>query len=390
MKLTSEIIERLRGAVQPERVREMAVKLIEVPSPTGEAGAVGDRLSELLGGAGFEVERPEASWPSAPAVVTRYQAPSPGRILQFNGHMDVVHLPYTPPSIDDGILRGSGCSDMKGGVAAMCEALIVLKETGILETGGILLTAHDLHETPWGDGRQLQTLIREGYVGDGVLLPEYTYDRVPVVGRGMSRIEVEITREGIPVHEVMGGMDQPSVIAAGAELVQRLRALDQQISVKTHPLAGRESLFIGKISSGEIFNQSPIGFQLSGTRRWIPGTVWADVEREFYEVVNQGEREPGIKVKGEIEYIKDAFELDPEAPLVEAFQSAHQSVTGSPLPQGPKPFVDDGNTFLEESGIPAITHGPNATGAHTVNEAVPLEELNRVALVYACTAVAFC
>ena len=83
--------------------------------------------------------------------------------------MDVVHLPYTPPSIADGILRGSGCSDMKGGLAAMCEALIVLKETGILETGGILLTAHDLHETPWGDGRQLQALIREGYVGDGVL-----------------------------------------------------------------------------------------------------------------------------------------------------------------------------------------------------------------------------
>ena len=390
MKLTPEIVETLRAAVQPGRVRERAVKLIEVPSPTGEAGAVADRLSELLDEASFEVERPEASWAPAPAVVTRFQSPSPGKTLQFNAHMDVVHLPYTPPSIENGILRGSGCSDMKGGLAAMSEALIVLKETGILETGGILLTAHDLHETPWGDGSQLKTLIREGYVGDGVLLPEYTYDRVPVVGRGMSRVEVEITREGIPVHEVMGGMDQPSVIGAGAELVQRLRALDRRLSAKTHPLAGRESLFIGKISSGEIFNQSPIRFQLSGTRRWIPGTAWTDVEREFYEVVNQGEREAGVEVRGEIEYIKDAFQLDPEAPLVEAFQSAHQTVTGNPLPQGPKPFVDDGNTFLEESGVPAITHGPNATGAHTVNEAVPLEELNRVALVYACTAVAFC
>ena len=390
MKVTPEIVERLKAAVQAERVQEMAVKLIEVPSPTGEAGAVGDRLSALLGAAGFEVERPEASWAPARAVVTRYRAPNPGRTLQFNAHMDVVHLPFTPPSIEDGILRGSGCSDMKGGLAAMCEALIVLKDTGILETGGILLTAHDLHETPWGDGRQLKALIRDGYTGDGVLLPEYTYDRVPVVGRGMSRIEVEITREGIPVHEVMGGIDQPSVIAAGAELVQRLRALDQRVAVKTHPLAGRESLFIGQISSGEIFNQSPIRFQLSGTRRWIPGTSWTDVEQEFYEAVNEVEREAGIEVKGKIEYIKDAFKLDPEAPLVEAFQSAYQEVTGNPLPEGPKPFVDDGNTFLEESGVPAITHGPNATGAHTVNEAVPLEELNRVALVYACTAVAFC
>ena len=390
MELTSEIVEKLREAVQAERLRETAVKLIEVPSPTGEAGAVGERLQELLEGEGFEVERPEGGWAPAPAVVTRLQTPNPGKTLQFNAHMDVVHLPFSPPTIEDGVLRGSGSSDMKGGLAAMCEAIMALQDTSILQTGGVLFTAHDLHETPWGDGRQLKTLIREGYVGDGVLLPEYTYDRVPIVGRGMSRVEVEITREGTPVHEVLGGIDQPSVIAAGAALVHHLNDLDHRLSEKTHPLAGRESLFIGKISSGEIFNQSPIQFQLSGTRRWILGTAWEDVEQEFYEVVNQGNREPGIEVKGKIEYIKDAFSLDPNTPLVQAFQTAHESVTGSPLPEGAKPFVDDGNTFLETGGIPAITHGPAATGAHTINEQVPLEELNRVALVYACAAVAFC
>ena len=45
---------------------------------------------------------------------------------------------------------------------------------------------------------------------------------------------------------------------------------------------------------------------------------------------------------------------------------------------------------MARAGIPAITHGPHATGAHTLQEQVPVAELVRVALVYALTAVSFC
>ena len=53
-----------------------------------------------------------------------------------------------------------------------------------LEAGSVLLTAHDLHEAPWGDGRQLNQLIREGLHGDAVLLPEPICNVLPVAGRG--------------------------------------------------------------------------------------------------------------------------------------------------------------------------------------------------------------
>ena len=75
-------------------------------------------------------------------------------------------------------------------------------------------------------------------------------------------------------------------------------------------------------------------------------------------------------------------------PLVVAFQSAYAAVTGGALPPGDKPFVDDGNQFAA-FGIPAITHGPAGTGAHTLHESVPLSELVRVAQVYALAAVAY-
>ena len=52
--------------------------------------------------------------------------------------------------------------------------------------------------------------------------------------------------------------------------------------------------------------------------------------------------------------------------------------------------MDDGNAFCNRAGIPSLTHGPLAHGAHTVNETVTLDELVRVARVYALTAAAYC
>ena len=62
----------------------------------------------------------------------------------------------------------------------------------------------------------------------------------------------------------------------------------------------------------------------------------------------------------------------------------------STLPTGPKPFADDGNRYAFLAGIPALTHGPAASGAHTTDEQVPVAELLRVARVYALTALAYC
>jgi hypothetical protein len=57
---------------------------------------------------------------------------------------------------------------------------------------------------------------------------------------------------------------------------------------------------------------------------------------------------------------------------------------------GNKPFVDDASVIIGETGIPAITHGPAGTGAHTLFEKVTLDELVRVARIYALTALHFC
>jgi succinyl-diaminopimelate desuccinylase len=390
MHTNTHIPERLRQAVRRQRLLDTARQLVAVPSRTGEGGAVADRLAELLRAEGFTVERPIANHPAAPAVVVRLSSGKPGRTLQFNGHLDTVHLPFVPPAVDNGNLTGSGACDMKGGTAAAVEALLALRDSGLLTAGSVLLTAHDLHEAPWGLGQQLNALIAEGYVGDAVLIPEPLCDRLPIAGRGSATWKAVVRRAGPPVHEVMRPLDEPSVIAAGAELAARLGRLQERLSAHVDPQIGSASVFIGQIHSGEIFNQYPQECWLEGTRRWLPGTAPAEVERDFRTLLADLARDTRTTVDLTWTFIRDAFFLKPDDPLVLAFQSAYTTISGQPLPLGPKPFVDDGNSFYGLKNIPAITHGPRAGGQHTVNEWVDIDDLVRVAHLYALTAVIYC
>ena len=111
---------------------------------------------------------------------------------------------------------------------------------------------------------------------------------------------------------------------------------------------------------------------------------------EFRRLLDEVAENSGAAVRSQEVFPGDAFEIGLDNPLVTAFQRAHRDVTGAELPVGAKPFVDDGNTFVAKGGVPALTHGPAATGAHTLNEQVPVAELERLARVYALTAVNFC
>lgn len=385
-----DVIDQLIKHRNRDRMVDTAARLIDAPSPTGQAGKALDRLAEILTEDDFEVERPDGGHADAPAVVARFLASRPGPTIQFNGHLDTVHLPFVPSRVEDGLLKGSGASDMKGGVAAAVEALRMVRDSGALTSGSILLTAHDLHEAPWGDGRQLDALIRQGIVGDAVLLPEPLHNVLPTDGRGSATWKVRISRAGPPVHEVMRPTDEPSVIAVGAELVARLKQFDARLAEDVHPVCGAASVFIGQIHSGEIYNQYPQECRLEGTRRWLPGTDGHAAEPEFRALLADLARVTGTRIECEWLFIRDAFHLDQADPFVSTFQASCERISNRRLPLGGKPFVDDGNSFWALAGVPAITHGPNAGGQHTISEWTEIADMERVALLYALTAVTYC
>jgi acetylornithine deacetylase/succinyl-diaminopimelate desuccinylase-like protein len=385
-----QVAARLKSAVRRDRLAEAAAQLVAIPSWTGEAGAAADAVAAMLRSDGFAVDRPACGHAAAPAVVVRLDSGRRGSTLQLDGHVDTVHLPFVAPAVDGDRLTGSGAFDMKSGVAAAIEALRALRETGVLPAGSVLFTAHDLHEAPWGLGEQLDRMIQDGITGDAAIVCEPFTTHIPVIGRGSATWKTTFRRPGPPVHEVVRPQSEPSVIAAGASAVARLEELALQLSAECDPVAGSPSVFVGQIHSGEIYNQYPQECWLEGTRRWLPGTDRKQVERDLLALFADIARSSRTSVSVDYRNIRDSFHLDIADPIFSAFQSAHAVVHGAPLGTGPKPFVDDGNSFYGLKRIPAITHGGHGGGAHTLEEWVSIDSLVEAALTYALTAVAYC
>jgi acetylornithine deacetylase/succinyl-diaminopimelate desuccinylase-like protein len=279
---------------------------------------------------------------------------------------------------------------MKAGLAAAVEALLALRDGHLLTAGSVLLTAHDLHEAPWGDGRQFDQLICDGIVGDAVMIPEPLCWHLPTVGRGQACWKVRFRRDGPPVHEVMRSKDQPNVVAAGARLIGQLEQLERALSLQTGPMGLSPSVFVGLIQSGEMYNQFPQECVIEGTRRWLPGSTCSEVDQEFRSIIASCCAETRATAEIEFRQVRDAFFLDTGHAIVSDFQQSLHEVTGAKLEFGVKPFVDDGNSVWGLKQLPAITHGPRAGGQHTTEEWVEIDDLTRVATVYAMTAIRFC
>ena len=122
--MNNQIIDQVVQTIDRQRIIDTAVALIEVPSPTRSAGAAADRLAEILASDGFSVQRHDADWPQTPIVIAALESGRPGPTLQFDGHLDTVHLPYVPPRLENDTLYGSSSADMKGGIAAALEAVL--------------------------------------------------------------------------------------------------------------------------------------------------------------------------------------------------------------------------------------------------------------------------
>ena len=111
----------------------IAAKLLRCPSVTPAEGGALSCLAEILGSAGFAVERVTFRDSGTPDIENLYARIGTGRPhLMFAGHTDVVppgeekawtHPPFAG-AVADGKLFGRGAVDMKGGIACALAAVL--------------------------------------------------------------------------------------------------------------------------------------------------------------------------------------------------------------------------------------------------------------------------
>jgi succinyl-diaminopimelate desuccinylase len=369
--------------VDGERVIALARALVELRSHPGEERAVAERLAAALREAGADVTLDE-DVAGSPSVVA-HAGGAAGPCLQLAGHLDTVPVPHPAPSVSGGRLFGRGACDMKAGLAAMVEVVRVLTpELGRLG-GRLLATAYGLHEGPGAAPMHapVRRLLARGCHGDAVIVCEGPRAELPVCGAGSLIYRIEFTRPRTgPDHELRCA--DPNPIDAALDFVARLKAAVAASSLR-HPVLGPESVFVGALHGGDLYNRVPLSVVIEGTRRYPPPRCWDEVVAEFEDAAAAVEAAHEVTVTLTLERSGQPFEVDPATPLVGALRDAHRAVEGAELALGFQRFTSDLNHFAA-AGLPAVAYGVDESSGHSTPESVDLDELVRTTRVFVRTA----
>jgi len=333
-----------------------------------------------------------------PNLVAALAGKNPGPHLLFCGHMDTV-----PPNagasadlfsarVENGRLFGRGSVDMKGALAAMAAALVLLKESSSPEAGRVTLAAVIDEEM---ESLGAEALIASGFKADGAVVGEPTLNRVAIGHKGLEWLEVAF--EGKAAH---GSTPEAGVnaIAAAAHFVSLVEQdLVPAFERKRDPVLGLPAINMGTISGGQQPSMVAANCRIQLDRRWVSNEtidqVFGDIETLLARV---REARPGLKTRltrmpgGMATMLHGPLVIGRDHPLVLSALGAFVDLGQPAPPTTVFPAWTDGALLSREAGIPTVIWGPGALElAHSPEESIPLEDVYLAARLYAAAARRF-
>ncbi len=363
------------------RLRDLTLELVKVESPTGDTAEVARLYAGRLEQIGMDVELLDKQFPKTPIVVGRLRGDRPGPTIVLNGHLDTVPIPHEAPRLEGESIVGRGSADMKGALACAAEAARGVAEGGSFP-GELVIVAIGLHEAPGGRGEDLTWLLGEhGFAADYAVVCELAGDSFVAAHMGQATVEIEISRPGMPTHELQTPKGTPHPLVAAGKVIAAIEARTAELAEIEHEWVGAETYFLGEFHGGDFYNRFPTTCQLVGTRRWQPGKKLAEVQKEFDALLAPIAAETGCAIELDLRLVRDSYQVDPEEKLALALREAYREVTGSAQTLIGMKVVADGAVF-HQAGIPTVYHGPVGTGAHADVETMGVPELVRATRVY--------
>ena len=306
------------------------------------------------------------------------------RTLLLEAHLDTVPIigmsihPFNN-EVRDGKIWGRGACDDKGSLAAMMSALELLRNNGIVPDVDILLAATVAEE--W-DHEGIRSLLNSGIQAEAGIVGEPTELRIICCHRGNLRWKIE-------AHGVAAHSSQPekgvNAIYRMTELITWLRDhYVPTLSEKVHPVLGKATFNVGKISGGVQANIIPDHCVIEVERRLLPGDNPEDVFQTLQEIIN-GAALGGINCQVEMqppEYVEYPLDTQESEPIVQVAAEACNAIIGKAEVTG-VPFGTDASD-MAQSNIPAVVLGPGSiTQAHSADEHIEIDQVAMAAEIYA-------
>jgi acetylornithine deacetylase len=367
-------------------VRIDSVNSSLVPGGAGES-RIAAHVAEKMRALGMVVTTLEATR-GRPSVVGRVPGSGGGRSLMLNAHLDTVGIEgmagALAPTIRDGRLYGRGAYDMKGSLAACLAAVKALVDAKADVRGDLVLAAvADEEYASLGTAE----VAREVPV-HAAIVTEPTELDLCIAHKGFVWLEVETVGKAAHGSRFFEGIDANMRMG---RFLGRLDRLEQELRTRPpHPLVGPPSLHAPTLHGGSELSTYAASCRLGIERRTVPGETEAGVRAEIETLIEQTRAaDPSFQASVRCLLARNAFEVPPDAPIVSAVRAAATRHLGrSPALIG-KPFWMD-SAILADAGVETVVIGPIGGGAHTSEEWVDLQSLERLAVILADATLAYC
>jgi acetylornithine deacetylase/succinyl-diaminopimelate desuccinylase-like protein len=392
----------------------MSKDLINIPSPTGEEGAIGDYVAERFSELGMRVEMQEVE-AGRRNVVARLNGSRPGPTLLFLAHFDTstdpgADLPmgFQPfAKVENGWLHGLGISNMKCAFAGFHSAISMLRAADLDFAGQIIVggVVGEIEKGPideWqgvryrGGGIGARFMVNHGVTADFCINGEPTGLRLQVANAGYAFVRIRV--KGI-TQATFSRERSLDPIPKAFRLFQAIKEWEPEYQ-KRHPHPFMKLLVsVGGIYGGMPYKPSmtPSYCSLYLHVNTLPDQEIPGVKKELEELVAaEKERDPELEATVDVFVASKGNEISIDHPIAQAMARAHQTVFGTDVttPNPERFSVSSDNSPLAEFDIPGVTYGAggiNMSGQYSmyepgVGEVVSVENLAACSRVYLAAA----
>ncbi len=412
--MDSNGIRQIVDSITRERCTELAVRLVDIPSLTGNEQPIAECVHAILGEMGADTYMQEFE-PGRYNAIGRLRGGGDGATLLLNGHMDIAfngtepYLPkgpgYQPKAVVDGDwIYGMGVHNMKGGCAAFLAAAEAIRKSGADLRGDLLMAfvggeieRHSINQYQGpsfrGGGCGTRHFVANGGIADMAVVGEPT--RMMLINEHVGSVGVRISTRGMPA---------PLRVADhGTNAIKKMQVLFDEFDAyaadysKRHSYKdGHATVHMHSIEGGWPFrcNRVPIFCHVFIEYRLMPNQKMNEVPLDLEVLLNRVRRKrPDIKFETEFFVTLPPAQDCSKSTVANAMRSAHRSITNTEPQEGLGLFLSDAS-HLQAYGIPAINYGPSGrtiTGKENwdpeVGEHLNIDDLTETAKVYATLAV---
>ena len=362
--MTDPVISLLRDLVAIDSVNPSLV-----PGAAGER-QIAEAIAAHLRALGMDVHVRDAA-PGRPNVVGVLEGTVRGRTIMLCGHTDTVGVagmtaPFDPV-IRDGRLYGRGAQDMKGGVAAMIDAVRVACDRGFRKGRIVIAAVADEEYASVG----ADALVRD-WKADRAIVTEPTDLKIGIGHKGFAWATIDT--KGRAAHGSRPADGRDAIMRMG-RVLSRLEQLDRDLqSRRPHPLLGTGSLHASIIEGGRELSSYPDSCRLQLERRTVPGESVETFGREMDAILSTLRTEdPELEASVAQVFSRPPYEVSHDDDLPRALAAA-AATTGVAASTTGMSFWTDA-AILGHAGIPSVLFGPGGAGLHSTEEYVVLADV---------------